>query len=215
MITASEHCVNVSLWRDLVQWQWPHLIGRGICPVPFSLLGLATGLWVQREGGLHESGDDPALPVTAREQTQLCSLRTFGVCSLRLKPKVAALITRQPAARCFVQPPGEGLFPTADGNAEASLSFALVQDPQTQPISRVLLSVLVRGNCQIASYCSLEISSSLLGLVPSLSVAGALPLACSRAPFPFRANTGWPLLLAHLQHISQMTFFGSSFVSGG
>ena len=37
-------------------------------------------------------------------------------------------------------------------------------------------------------------------------MAGALPPACSRAPFPFRANIGWPRLLACLQHISQLIF---------
>lgn len=150
-IMASAHRMNFSLWHGLVRWQWPHLVGRGICPVPLSLLGLATGLRMQTEGGLRAGRDNPALSVTAREQTQLCSFRTFGLCSPRLKPKVAELIARQPAARCFEQLPREGLCPTADGNADAaqvSLSFALLQDPQTQPISRVLLSVLVGGDCQ-------------------------------------------------------------------
>lgn len=42
-------------------------------------LGLAAG--VMGMNGLRVGGDNPALPVTAREQTLLCSFRTLGLCS--------------------------------------------------------------------------------------------------------------------------------------
>lgn len=104
---------------------------------------------METEHRLRVSGDNSALSVPEREQTQLCSFRTLGLCSPHLETKAAELIAQQPAARCFVQLPREGLCPTADGNtdaAEVSLSFSLCQDPQTQPISRVSLSCVL-GDC--------------------------------------------------------------------
>lgn len=174
---------------------------------------------METEHGLCVSGDNSALSVPEREQTQLCSFRTLGLCSPHLETKAAELIAQQPAARCFVQLPREGLCPTADGNtdaAEASLEFFPMPGPPNSAHLQGFTVLCVEG--LLAESFSPPQSPPLLpGLVPSLSMAGALLPARLQAPFPFRANTGLPLLLACLQHISQLIFFFFLilFVSGG
>ena len=150
-IRAGEQRLNFALCRGLVRWQWPRLLGRGICPVPLSLLGLAAGVMVQTEQGLRASGDNSALSVTAREQTQLCSFRPFGLCSPCLKPKAAELTAQQLQQDALCDRPGKGCAPqltAAQKLLQCLLRFALFQDPQTQPVSRVFLSVLGGGDCQ-------------------------------------------------------------------
>lgn len=95
----------------------------------------------------------------------------------------------------------------ADGCAEAaevSLSFALFQDPQTQPppgfYCPVCWGIASREFLSPSYRCWKSPPLSRL----ALSAAGALPPACSWASFLFRANTGWPLLLACLQRGSQL-----------
>lgn len=182
---------------------------------------------------MRAGGDNSAPSVTARERTQLCSFRTFGLCSPHLKPKVAELIAWQPAARCSVRLPGKGCVP------QLMAMRMLLKCPRVSPYSRThklspspgfyhpCLSGC-GGDCRWGVSLPLVLLAGdlLLSCLARcrLSLAGALPPARSRAPFPFRANAGRPLLLARLQHISQLTLFiylilffflASSFVSGG